>query len=76
MRDRSSPNSCSPCRKSTAFMPPALAGEVNCGEHVIQMLNKGEKGEMDFQIDLIQAAPGDTIKVVLIGKAHHARLGG
>jgi hypothetical protein len=31
---------------------------------------------MVFQIDLIQAAPGDTIKVVLIGKAHHARLGG
>jgi hypothetical protein len=28
---------------STMFMRPAIAGEVNCGEHVIQMLNKGER---------------------------------
>jgi hypothetical protein len=43
MRDRSSPYSCSSCRMSTALMRSAISGEANCGEHLIQMLNKGER---------------------------------
>ena len=50
-----------------AFQSGALAEE-----HVIQMLNKGEKGAMVFQPDLVQAAPGDTIKFVPTDKSHNA----
>jgi len=36
------------------------------------MLNKGENGAIAFQPDLIQAAPGDTIKSVPTDKSYNA----
>lgn len=50
----------------------AFAGGAAAEEHVVQMLNKGEKGAMVFQPDLIHAAPGDTIKFVPTDKSHNA----
>lgn len=50
----------------------AFAGGAAAEEHVVQMLNKGEKGAMVFQPDLVQAAPGDTIKFVPTDKSHNA----
>ena len=50
----------------------ALAGGASAEEHMIQMLNKGEKGAMVFQPNLVQAAPGDTIKFVPSDKSHNA----
>jgi pseudoazurin len=49
-----------------------LAGPVAAEEHVIQMLNKGEKGAMVFQPDLIRAEPGDVITFVPTDKSHNA----
>ena len=50
----------------------AFAGGAAAEEHVVQMLNKGDKGAMVFQPDLIKAAPGDTIKFVPTDKSHNA----
>jgi pseudoazurin len=51
-----------------AILVPALAGAA---EHEVKMLNKGAKGAMVFEPDLIQAAPGDTIKFVPSDKSHN-----
>lgn len=51
----------------------ALAGGASAEEHVVQMLNKGEKGAMVFQPALVQAAPGDTVKFVPTDKSHDAQ---
>jgi len=50
----------------------SLAGAANAEEHVVQMLNKGEKGAMVFQPAFIRAAPGDTVKFVPTDKSHDA----
>ena len=50
----------------------ALSGAASAEEHVVQMLNKGEKGSMVFQPAYIQAAPGDTLKFVPTDKSHNA----
>jgi pseudoazurin len=50
----------------------ALMGGASAEEHMIQMLNKGEKGAFVFQPDLVKAAPGDTIKFVPSDKSHNA----
>lgn len=50
----------------------AIAGGTDAEEHVVQMLNKGENGAIAFQPDLIQAAPGDTIKSVPTDKSYNA----
>ena len=49
-----------------------LAGGAAAEEHVVEMLNKGEKGNMVFQPDFVRAAPGDTIKFVPTDKSHNA----
>jgi pseudoazurin len=49
-----------------------LAGGAEAADHQIQMLNKGEKGNMVFQPDFVQAAPGDTITFVATDKGHDA----
>ncbi|TJV69892.1 MAG: pseudoazurin, partial [Mesorhizobium sp.] len=41
--------------------------------HVVQMLNKGEKGAMVFQPAFVQAAPGDTVRFVPTDKTHDAQ---
>ena len=62
-------------RKSAIFLAavaatllPAIAGAA---EFEVKMLNKGEKGAMVFEPDLIRAAPGDTIKFVPTDKGHN-----
>ena len=50
----------------------AFVGGAAAEEHVVEMLNKGDKGAMVFQPDLIRAAPGDTIKFVPTDKSHNA----
>jgi pseudoazurin len=41
-------------------------------DHEIMMLNKGEKGAMVFEPDLIRIAPGDTVTFVATHKSHNA----
>ncbi len=48
------------------FAVPAIAAEF-----VVNMLNKGTKGGMVFEPDLIKAAPGDTIRFVSVDKGHN-----
>ncbi|TIS33060.1 MAG: pseudoazurin, partial [Mesorhizobium sp.] len=50
----------------------SVTGAANAEEHVVQMLNKGEKGSMVFQPAFVRAAPGDTIKFVPTDKSHNA----
>jgi pseudoazurin len=49
----------------------AFTGGAAAEEHVIEMLNKGEKGAMVFQPSLVHAAPGDTVKFVPTDKSHN-----
>lgn len=49
----------------------AFAGGAAAEEHVVEMLNKGEKGAMVFQPNLVHAAPGDTVKFVPTDKSHN-----
>ena len=50
----------------------AFAGGAAAEEHVVEMLNTGEKGAMVFQPNLVHAAPGDTVKFVPTDKSHNA----
>lgn len=50
----------------------AVTGAARAEEHVVEMLNKGEKGVMVFEPDLVRAAPGDTIRFVAVDKGHNA----
>lgn len=51
----------------------ALAvGGAQAADHQVQMLNKGEKGSMVFQPDLVIAAPGDTVTFIPTDKSHDA----
>ena len=47
------------------------AGAAQAAEIEVLMLNKGEKGAMVFEPDLIVAAPGDTIRFVPTDKGHN-----
>lgn len=49
-----------------------VAGGAQAAEHEVHMLNKGEKGTMVFEPDLIQAAPGDTIRFIPTDRTHNA----
>ncbi len=57
---------------AAAFAALLLAGTAHAADHQVQMLNKGEKGAMVFQPDLVIAAPGDTITFVPTDKSHDA----
>ncbi len=64
--------------KRTFAMAAALAallatGAAQAADHQVQMLNKGEKGTMVFQPDLIIAQPGDTVTFVPTDKSHDAQ---
>ncbi len=50
----------------------ALAGAAQAAEHEVHMLNKGAKGTMVFEPDLVIAAPGDTIRFIPTDKTHNA----
>ena len=45
---------------------PAFAAEIE-----VQMLNKGEKGAMVFQPDLVRIAVGDTVTFHSVDKGHN-----
>lgn len=49
-----------------------VTGIAQAADHEVQMLNKGEKGAMVFQPDMIQAAPGDTVTFLATDKGHDA----
>ena len=49
----------------------AFAGAAGAEEFEVKMLNKGEKGVMVFEPDLVIAAPGDTIRFVPTDKGHN-----
>ena len=49
-----------------------VAGDAQAADHQIQMLDKGEKGVMVFQPDLVRGAPGDTVTFVPTDKGHNA----
>ncbi|WP_274628613.1 pseudoazurin [Arvimicrobium flavum] len=52
----------------------AMVTGASAEEHVVHMLNKGQKGAMVFEPDLVKAAPGDTIKFVPTDKSHNAEV--
>lgn len=45
---------------------PAFAANVE-----VHMMNKGDKGAMVFQPDLVKIAPGDTVTFVSVDKGHN-----
>jgi len=49
------------------------AGAANAAEHQVKMLNRGAKGMMVFEPDLIKIAPGDTVTFVSVNPGHDAR---
>ena len=49
-----------------------IAGAAQAADHEVQMLNKGAKGAMVFEPDLIKAMPGDTVTFVPTDKSHDA----
>jgi len=48
-----------------------VTGVGHAAEIEVHMLNKGEKGAMVFEPDLVVAAPGDTIRFVPTDKGHN-----
>ena len=56
----------------TALTWSALAG-ANAAEIEVKMLNKGEKGVMVFEPDLVRIQPGDSVHFVAVNKGHDAQ---
>ena len=48
-----------------------VAGVAHAADIEVHMLNKGAKGAMVFEPDLIVAAPGDTIRFIPTDKGHN-----
>lgn len=57
---------------AAAFAAALLAGTAQAADHEVKMLNKGAKGAMVFEPDLIVAQPGDTVTFVPTDKSHDA----
>jgi pseudoazurin len=57
---------------AAALAAALAAGTAGAAEIEVKMLNKGEKGAMVFEPDLIRAAPGDVIHFVPTDKSHNA----
>lgn len=51
-----------------AFAAPAVAAD-----HQVKMLNKGAKGLMVFEPDVVRVAPGDSVTFVAANPGHDAR---
>lgn len=49
-----------------------VAGSAMAADHEVRMLNKGEKGVMVFEPDLIKVAPGDTVTFKASDGGHNA----
>lgn len=50
----------------------AMAGAAGAAEHEVKMLNKGAKGVMVFEPDLLKIAPGDTVHFRATNPSHNA----
>jgi pseudoazurin len=48
----------------------AAAGVAGAAEVEVKMLNKGAKGAMVFEPDLVEIAPGDTVHFIATDKSH------
>jgi len=48
------------------------ATAADAAEFEVKMLNKGAKGTMVFEPDLLQLAPGDSVRFVATNKGHNA----
>ena len=57
---------------ATLLAASLLAGMASAAEFEVKMLNKGEKGGMVYEPDLVIAAPGDTVKFLPTDKGHNA----
>lgn len=55
-----------------AVLVAAGLGGACAADHEVKMLNKGAKGDMVFEPDLIIAAPGDTVTFVPTNAGHLA----
>lgn len=55
-----------------ALAASLTAGAAFAADHQVKMLNKGEKGVMVFEPDLVNVAPGDTVTFVPTDKSHNA----
>ena len=55
-----------------AALSATCFGSAFAADHEVKMLNKGAKGEMVFEPDLIMAAPGDTVTFVPTDAGHLA----
>lgn len=55
-----------------AALSVAVFGSASAADHEVKMLNKGAKGEMVFEPDLITAAVGDTVTFVPTNAGHLA----
>ncbi len=49
-----------------------LGSAANAEVFEVHMLNKSDNGTMVFEPDLVQIAPGDTVKFIPTDKAHNA----
>ena len=47
------------------------AASAMAADFEVKMLNKGAKGMMVFEPDLLKIAPGDTVKFVAVDKGHN-----
>jgi pseudoazurin len=60
---------------ATVLLFAALLGtnsaSASAAEIIVNMLNKGAKGGMVFEPDLVKAMPGDTIRFVSVDKGHN-----
>ena len=55
-----------------ALVAGLLGQTASAEEFTVKMLNKGEKGAMVFEPDLIRAKIGDTVRFVAVDKGHNA----
>lgn len=49
------------------------AGAADAADVQVKMLNRGDKGMMVFEPDLVKIAPGDTVTFVSVNPGHDAR---
>ena len=50
----------------------AMFGTAYAETHEVQMLNKGEAGNMVFEPGALSIAPGDTVKFIATDRSHNA----
>lgn len=50
----------------------AVGAPAMAADHEVKMLNKGEKGAMVFEPDLVRIAPGDTVTFKATDVGHNA----